>query len=68
MAADFLLFAVQTLDLNDNSNEIVRLEDIVSSGELWKDKKSKFYVSTVVKFLYSIKLLILLYYDNGISS
>lgn len=66
MAADFLLFAVQTLDLNDNSNEIVRLEDIVSSGELWKDKKSKFYVSTVVKFLYSIKLLDLRYYDNSI--
>lgn len=50
MAADYLLFAAQTLDLNDN-NGIVRLEDIVSSGELCKDKKSKFYVSTVVKWL-----------------
>lgn len=66
MAADYLLFAVRTLDLNDNSNEVVRLEYIVSSGELWKDKNSKFYVSTVVKFLYSIKLLDLRYYDNGI--
>lgn len=66
MAADYLLFAIQILDLNDNNNEIVRLEDILSSGELWKDKKSKFYVSTVVKWLYSIKLLDLRYYDNGI--
>ncbi|MGE4283833.1 MAG: hypothetical protein AB7G87_08945 [Clostridia bacterium] len=49
MAAEYLLFAVHTLDLNDN-NGIVRLEDIVSSGEFWKDKKSKFYVSTVVKW------------------
>lgn len=65
MAADYLLFAVQTLDLNDN-NEIVRLEEIVSSGELWKDKKSKFYVSTVVKWLYSTKMLDLRYYDNSI--
>ena len=64
MAADYLLFAVHTLDLNDN-NGIVRLEDIVSSGELWKDKKSKFYVSTVVKWLYSNKMLDLRYYDNG---
>ena len=66
MAADYLLSAIQILDLNDNNNEIVRLEDILSSGELWKDKKSKFYVSTVVKWLYSIKLLDLRYYDNGI--
>lgn len=65
MAADYLLFAVQTLDLNDN-NGIVRLEEIVSSGELWKDKKSKFYVSTVVKWLYSAKMLDFRYYDNGI--
>jgi Site-specific recombinase XerD len=65
MAADYLLFAVHTLDLNDN-NGIVRLEDIVSSGEFWKDKKSKFYVSTVVKWLYSNKMLDLRYCDNGI--
>lgn len=66
MAADYLLFAVQTLDLNDNNNGIVRLEDIVSSGELWKDKKSKFYVSTVVKWLDSIKILDPRYYDDNI--
>lgn len=65
MAADYLLFAVHTLDLND-SNEIVRLEDIVSSGELWKDKKSKFYVSTVVKWLHSNGMLDLRYYNNDI--
>lgn len=35
MTADYLLFAVQTLNLNDNNNGIVRLENIVSSGELW---------------------------------
>lgn len=66
MAADYHLFAVQTLGLNDNNNKIVRLEDIVSSGKLWKDKKSKFYVSTVVKWLDSIKMLDLRYYDNDI--
>ncbi len=65
MAAEYLLFAVHTLDLNDN-NGIVRLEDIVSSGEFWKDKKSKFYVSTVVKWLYSNNMLDLRYCDNGI--
>jgi len=66
MTADYLLFAVQTLNLNDNNNGIVRLEDIVSSGELWKDKKSKFYVSTIIKWLASIKMLDLRYYDNDI--
>ncbi len=66
MAADYLLFAVQTLDLNDNNNGIVRLADIVSSGALWKDKKSKFYVSTVVKWLDSMKVLDPRYYDDNI--
>ncbi len=66
MAADYLLFAVQSLDLDDNSNRIVRLEDIVSSGKLWRDKKVKFYVSTVVKWLGSIKMLDTRYYDNSI--
>lgn len=65
MAADYLLFAIQTLALNDN-HRIVRLEDIMSSGKLWKDKKSKFYVSTVIKWLYSNKMLDHRYYDNGV--
>jgi integrase/recombinase XerD len=66
MAADFLLFAVHTLDLNDKQNEIVKLEDIVLSGESWKDKKSNFYVSTVVNWLDTINLIDHNYHDNDV--
>jgi len=49
MAADYLLYAVESLELKDGNNGIVKLEEIVSSGDSRKDNKSKFYVSTVVK-------------------